>query len=53
MCEKRGYPSKRAARQAVRTMGSSVRVYWCADCRQYHTTKDRGQDRAMPRIRRQ
>jgi hypothetical protein len=52
MCDKRPYKNKHSAREAVRTMGSSIRVYWCDDCRAYHTTKDRGQDRAMPRIRR-
>ena len=45
MCDKRGYPNRHKARQAVRTMSATVRVYWCDECHQYHTTKDRGGSR--------
>jgi hypothetical protein len=41
MCEKQKYTSKRQAREAVRTMGNSVRVYYHLECGWYHVTKDR------------
>lgn len=41
-CEKRSFPSKHAARAAVKTMGNTVRVYLCENCHQYHNTKERG-----------
>jgi len=40
-CDKRAYKSKHHAREAVRTMGNSVRVYRCEDCGHWHTTKQR------------
>lgn len=41
MCEKRGYHSKHKAREAVRSMGNTVRVYECEECHRFHVTKDR------------
>lgn len=41
-CEKRSFPSKHAARAAVKTMGNTVRVYLCENCHSFHTTKERG-----------
>ncbi len=42
-CEKRTFPSTRAAHDSVRTLNHTVRVYYCADCCGYHVAK-RGED---------
>lgn len=42
VCDKRPYTNKHKAREAVREMGNTVRVYLCDDCHLYHVTKDRG-----------
>lgn len=41
MCEKRVYRSKKHAREAVMKMHETIRVYWCTNCRGYHTTQER------------
>lgn len=41
MCEKIRYVSKHQARQAVRRMGNSIRVYFHLECGYYHVTKER------------
>lgn len=40
-CTKRGFKSRKAAHQAVRGMGNSVRVYVCDSCGLFHNTKER------------
>jgi hypothetical protein len=39
LCVKRGYVTKRAARNANRTNGHRLRPYWCPHCRAWHVTK--------------
>lgn len=41
-CDKRTFSSKNQAHRAVQTMGQTIRVYYCEECRGYHTTKERG-----------
>lgn len=41
MCSKRPFASKGAAKQSVRAMHETVRVYWCVTCKGYHTTQER------------
>ena len=43
-CQKRGYPSKKSARQANRTNGANLRVYLCSVCRAYHVTREHIRD---------
>lgn len=41
MCGKRPFGSKQAARQSVRAMHETIRVYWCDEHKAYHTTQER------------
>ena len=36
---KRGWVSRKQARQATRGAGHRMRVYWCDSCHAYHATK--------------
>lgn len=41
---KRSYPSKRSAREAMRSAGNRIRVYPCSHCHGWHTTKEEHND---------
>lgn len=41
MCGKRIFGSKKHAREAIRQMHETVRVYWCKECKGFHTTQER------------
>jgi uncharacterized protein YlaI len=38
MCDKRGYLSVRAARQACRHASFRIRIYFCRECRRFVAT---------------
>lgn len=40
-CNKTPYRSAHHAREAVRKMGNSIRVYYCKQCHAHHVTKMR------------
>lgn len=41
-CSKDPYSSKRRAHESVKSMGTTIRVYFCKEHHAYHVTKDRG-----------
>lgn len=40
-CDKKRFSGKRSARQSVKSMHHSIRVYRCENCGYYHVTKER------------
>lgn len=40
-CNKRAYTSEKKAREAIKAMGNTVRVYFCPNCHWYHVTKEK------------
>lgn len=53
MCEKRGYGSKRQAREANRNNSQTLRCYFHRECGSWHVTKDRKPGRNKPLIKRE
>jgi hypothetical protein len=40
-CGKKPYTTKKQARWQSRNMHETIRVYWCNECKAFHTTQQR------------